>query len=279
MDKVSVIIPNYNRAELLIKAIQSALNQTYPIYEILVCDDGSTDNAELLVTELSAKHPKIKWINCGKNGRPAIPRNKGIELSEGTWLAFLDNDDEWDKYKIEEQIASLKNTQCKAVCSNAYKIDDFGSNKELYLSYTKSEIKFEELIQNNWVICSSVMIHKSLLKNTLKFPEESEYKAIEDYALWLKLATITNFCYINKPLVNYLDSPKHSIRKEGLNEWEQRILILKELLAWLQKNGMQKKQYNRIVLKHYIAALLKNIKYHFQKQFYKVKGAMKLLNI
>ena len=100
--KISVIIPNYNRSELLKKAITSVLNQSYAVLEILVCDDGSTDNSKEVIEQFN--NQTIKWIDCGKNGRPAIPRNIGVKKAKGNYIAFLDNDDEWLPTKIEEQV-------------------------------------------------------------------------------------------------------------------------------------------------------------------------------
>lgn len=88
------------------KAVTSALNQSYSVHEILICDDGSTDNSKELISNLN--NPKIKWIDSGKNGRPAIPRNIGIKNAEGNWIAFLDNDDEWLPYKLEKQVCFFR---------------------------------------------------------------------------------------------------------------------------------------------------------------------------
>ncbi|NBQ48494.1 MAG: glycosyltransferase family 2 protein, partial [Sphingobacteriia bacterium] len=88
---ISVIIPNYNRAAFLKQAIESVLAQTYPVLEILICDDGSQDESRSVV-QAFADH-RIQWLDCGRNGRPAIPRNKGVQRAKGQWLAFLDNDD------------------------------------------------------------------------------------------------------------------------------------------------------------------------------------------
>ena len=81
MSKVSVIIPTYNRQKTLHRAISSVLNQTYPIHELIICDDGSTDDSKLLVEQF--KDQRIKWLDCGRNGMPSIPRNKGIHLASG----------------------------------------------------------------------------------------------------------------------------------------------------------------------------------------------------
>ena len=117
---ISVVIPTYNRAKDLMIAIDSVLKQSYPVLEILVCDDGSNDQSKELV--LAINNSLVKWIDCGKNGGPAIPRNIGIKQSKGNWIAFLDSDDEWQSNKVEEQISQATKLNCKAVSSNAYKV-------------------------------------------------------------------------------------------------------------------------------------------------------------
>src|SRR4051794_13419670 len=101
-NSVSVIIPTWNRAATLGPAIQSVLNQTYPPREVLVCDDGSTDNSVDVVAQLDDQ--RIRWLPGGRGGRPAIPRNRGIGAATGEWLAFLDSDDEWLPDKLERQL-------------------------------------------------------------------------------------------------------------------------------------------------------------------------------
>lgn len=220
--KVSVVIPTYNRASLLVKAIESVLNQTYPVLEILVCDDGSTDNSKLLVSRFD--YQIVKWIDCGKNGRPAIPRNIGIKEAKGDWIAFLDSDDEWLSNKLEYQIKAVKLSHSNLICTNAWAYNE--SNKRLFFENTiNREIRFEELVRSNSIICSSVLCEKETLHRAFLFPEESELKALEDYILWLKVSMLTSVQYISEPLVMYLDVPAYSIRKESDDIIKQRAVI------------------------------------------------------
>lgn len=246
--EISVVIPNYNRATLLINAIESALTQTYPVLEILVCDDGSTDNSKELVKNLN--NPKVKWIDCGKNGRPAIPRNIGIKQSKGNWIAFLDNDDEWLNTKIYEQVKLIQNTNYLAVSSNAYNINNSNDNKNLLLKYTNPEITFTDLIKENNIICSSVLINKKLLIDNRFFPEAIKFKAIEDYVLWLCLSSKINFAYINKPLLNYLNDSQNSIRKNNSDPYTVFEIAFTELENWMEQKNIfltkdQKQNYSK----------------------------------
>jgi teichuronic acid biosynthesis glycosyltransferase TuaG len=220
---VSVVIPNYNRSQLLIKAIESVLNQTFLPIEILVCDDGSSDDSYAFVKRLN--HPIVQWLDCGKNGRPAIPRNKGIAAAKGNWVAFLDNDDTWHKEKLQIQIEAAQYSECKMICTNALIIQN-GNSKVYHDSGNSGKITFTQLIQSNAIVCSSVMCEKQLLQTCSGFPETAQLKALEDYVLWLKISAKENIYYLHTPLVNYLDTPTTSIRNNSVDTLQQRALIV-----------------------------------------------------
>ena len=254
-DSISVVIPTYNRANDLIKAVQSALNQTYPVMEILICDDGSTDNSKELIDQLNS--PVVKWIDCGKNGRPAIPRNIGITKSTGNWIAFLDSDDSWTPQKTEKQIAAVKQFGVKAVCSNAVRVRN-GQELGAYVVYDKDTISLQDLMIQNSVICSSAMIEKELLLKTSLFPTDRKLVA-EDYALWLRIATQTNFAFLNESLVRYFDNFETSVRSEYKGDnWDMFGVIFSDFKDWmkagkvvLNKADKQalKKQFKKIINK------------------------------
>lgn len=236
MKKVSVIIPVWNRADLLKRAINSTLNQSFPPLEILVCDDGSTDNNFEIIKSLN--NPKVKWIAGKHSGLPAVVRNRGIRKSKGEWLAFLDSDDEWLPTKLEKQLTFAQQNELLAVSSNAFLIrkqNNFGK----ILDFSKSVIAFRDLLNTNFIICSSVIIHKSLLKKCEGFPEGPSLIATEDYALWLRIATQTYFGYIREPLMYYNDNI-HSVRTKGPQTLiEQKEIVYKNFLRWIKhKNNL-----------------------------------------
>lgn len=247
--QVSVIIPTWNRAEKVVKAIKSALNQTLPVLEVLVCDDDSTDNTYQVVK--SIKDKRLKWLPGQHTGLPAVVRNRAIKESRGEWIAFLDSDDEWFPEKLEKQLTLVKKTGSLAICCNACGIDNKG-NKKKYLSYTKNLITFSDLISVNYVICSSVIIHHSLLPKCFGFPEISDLKTGQDYAFWLRISTQTNFVYLNKILVNYNNDPNNTIRKFTKDTYKQKQMVLKDFLRWAWKNKISTayliKAFNEYIL-------------------------------
>lgn len=229
---VSVIIPTWNRARGLEKAIISVIDQTYRQIEILICDDGSTDNSLEIVTKLQKKYPAIVWVPGAHFGGPARARNRGLKHAKGEWVAFLDSDDRWVSTKIMNQINFAKKYNLSFVSTNAVKI--VSGQKARYLPglSDSQDYTFTDLLQNNHIICSSVLVKKSIIDQVDGFPEDSRFIAVEDYVAWLKISLITRIGYLSEPLVEYLDSPKETIRNRWLNSTQQMNIIVPHLVGW-----------------------------------------------
>jgi len=232
MGIVSVVISTWNRPHLLKRAILSVLSQTIQPLEVFVCADGMEDPAEKVVKEIG--HPTVKYVPGPHMGRPAIPRNRGIRAANGEWVAFLDDDDEWLPNKLEKQLAVLKKEGYQASCSNALRICDDNSITPFYKISFPPHLHFEEILQENKIICSSALAHSSLFKLVDGFPEDSDLVGVEDYALWLRIACLTDWVYISEPILRYRDAPSQSIRSNSSSEFEQRRRVLQKCLDWMQ---------------------------------------------
>ncbi len=210
---VSVIIPTYNRREMLKIAINSVLAQTYTHFELLICDDGSCDGSKEMVECINDS--RVHWIDGENSGRPAVPRNRGIKSAKGEWIAFLDSDDYWVERKLEIQIEEAKKQSVDAVCTNASLIRGNKLLKDLYFKTgTERLLSFKSIKNTNPIICSSMMLRSSVVKLAGNFPEDIKYKAIEDYALWFSASMLTDILYLAQPLTVYRDEPEESIRGE-----------------------------------------------------------------
>lgn len=256
MSDVSVIIPTWNRAETIEKAVRSALAQTVSPLEVLVCDDGSTDNTEQIVKSIGDQ--RVRWIPGPHGGRPSIPRNRGIMESKGEWLAFLDSDDEWLPEKLDRQLSLAGKIGCKAICCNAYRFIPDRGIEGVLLQWGKEMVTFQDLLQVNHVICSSALIHRSLSETVIGFPEAPQLKALEDYALWLRVSTQTDFAFVNEPLVIYRDDANSSVRKEGTDVWLQKKLVLKDFRQWAKRHAVSDVQLSK-ARKAYFSAIIKKI--------------------
>jgi len=228
--RVSVIIPTYQRAEALERAVRSALAQTWPVHEVIVCDDGSTDDSRERIAALGDQ--RVRWSSGERAGRPAIPRNRGIALATGEWIAFLDDDDEWLPAKLDMQLARCAAEQTAACCTNAERVLPGQGKGSPYFQDMKGPFRLAELLPVNRVICSSVLVKREVLHRTGGFPETVALRALEDYALWLRVAAFTPFSYCPEPLVRYIDAPAGSLRSTAVNIDVQRDAVLSDLRAW-----------------------------------------------
>ena len=228
---VSVVIPSFNRLDYLLRAIESVLNQTYSKTEIIVVNDGSTEEGYL-----EHKYIKdIKQINLEQNQKiingfgPGNIRNFGINKASGDWIAFLDDDDLWLKDKLEIQLDHLKGTDLKMSSTDALIGNGIYNEKLKYKSllndYYYKKIKkavfrnyfinrFKKLIYPetftkdfittvNPIITSTVLLDKDLI-NQLNGFRNLPYAA--DYDLWKGVLQFTDCQYIDKPLIYYDNS-------------------------------------------------------------------------
>jgi glycosyltransferase involved in cell wall biosynthesis len=234
---VSVIIPTWNRARDLPRAVYSVLAQTYENVEVLICDDGSTDESRVLIQGITDS--RVHWIDGAHVGLPAAPRNRGLQVAEGEWVAFLDSDDYWLTNKLESQLNRIdaSNGRLLASCCNAIRQTDFHVNeahKLLLPRHTEDvEIGLKQLMEDNLVITSTVLLHRSLLPAIGAFPVEFGLKVGEDYAYWLRVASLTPIAFHGVALTNYYDSPTTSVRASARNEGLVKLRIWRNYFYWL----------------------------------------------
>ncbi|VAY86771.1 glycosyl transferase, family 2 [hydrothermal vent metagenome] len=179
--KISVVIPTFNRANFLKQTICSILKQSVQVDEIIVIDDGSTDNTELICN--SIKH--IKYIYQDNRGVSSA-RNHGIRISSNNWIAFCDSDDIWHKDKIKKQILFHKNNP-NILISHA---DETWIFNQKIIKKKRYQLKphgycFEENISYCKIGTSTIMINKSIFDDIGLFDEN--LTACEDYDLWLRI--------------------------------------------------------------------------------------------
>lgn len=206
---VSVVIPTYNHAHFLGKAIQSVLDQTYSNWEMLIIDNHSTDNTDEIVN--SFNEPRIQLLKIKNNGVIAASRNKGISKAKGDWVAFLDSDDCWYPRKLETVMnVALKIDDCDVYSTNEYMVNSKTGERSV-LSYGPYKNNFYEvlLLEGNCLSPSATIIKCSFLKNNdIFFNESPDYIAVEDYDLWLRLALFgAKFYFINSIQGEYIIHP------------------------------------------------------------------------
>jgi len=261
MSMVSVIIPTWNRAATIERAVNSVIKQTHSNLEVLVCDDGSSDDTETIIK--SIQDSRVRWIPGLRSGRPSVPRNRGIRESRGEWLAFLDSDDEWLPHKIENQLQVAEKSKCQAVCSNAYRFIPQTNRSGIMLQLAAENqdgyrcFDFFNVVVDNPVICSSLLLHRSVLDRIAGFPEDRELKLGDDYALWIRTATQTSIAAVAEPLLKYLNDAADRVTDTVItNRWTIRKHVFRNFLQWAASRNVPE-DYLNIARNEYYLALQK----------------------
>lgn len=189
-DVVSIIVPCYNAEAFIAETIATVLNQSYKHWELIIVDDCSTDSSRDIIRTFLEKDERITLIELNENsGRPAVPRNIGCAVANGSYIAFLDADDLWHRQKLELQLNFMKKNNAAFSCTDFERFNALDEIKELAKTgYTEAHLKgyitHWRLIQKNVINNSSVMLEKKLM-DMVDFIEDIRYKAIEDYHCWL----------------------------------------------------------------------------------------------
>lgn len=226
--KVSVIIPFYNREKLTIRAIKSVLNQTYKNTEIILVDDCSTKNNELLKKFISDKS-NIKYYKTKHNRGPAGARNLGIEKSKGNYIAFLDSDDEFLPNKIEYQLYQMLLNKAKASYTNYIAVQK--QTKKEMISFTSNDNNYNEFYCDCKIATPTIMFEKGFIDdNNLKYNENID--VIEDILFYLDVIKHTEFLYIPDFLSNV-----HVLGNSTVNNYVKQKKGIKNILKYIYDNN------------------------------------------
>ena len=201
---VSVIIPTYNRAHLIERAIKSVLNQTYQDFELIIIDDGSTDNTNEVLKKYIESDNRIQYIRHKINKGGSAARNTGIKNSVGKYIAFLDSDDEWLPEKLMEQLNVFKDESYEigAVYSGFQYIDIKGNHKGRQHIPKSEGYIYDDLLTKNCVgSASTILIKKECLDQVELFDET--LPSCQDWDMWIKIAKYYKFAFVKAPLVKY----------------------------------------------------------------------------
>ena len=206
--EVSVVIPTYNRASQVMRAIESVLAQTYKDYEIIVVDDGSTDQTRKLLDPYSGCIRYVYQANAG----PAAARNTGITRAEGEWLAFLDSDDIWLPHKLETQLShciNLKADLCfhdlSVFDENITSWNEFVCKKDRGLLPAKTGVLLDAyqrmMTTGHLFLTPAFFVKRSVISDAGYFNET--FKTSEDLDLYFRLAARHRVAYISEVLATF----------------------------------------------------------------------------
>lgn len=226
-DLVSVIIPTYNRAHLIKRSVESVLNQTYKNLELIIVDDGSTDNTKEVIDSFNDK--RIVYVKQENQGACAA-RNKGIDTAKGKYVAFQDSDDVWHLDKLKIQVQKLKEKNADIVFCKMFL---FGN---LIKRVIPKNLK-EGLLQKDTLplgISTGTILGKREVFFNNKF--DTSIPRLQDFELALRIQKKHSIYCIDKPLINYY------VQEDSISSSSEKILKAWEII--LEKNKNFLKEYS-----------------------------------
>lgn len=212
--KVSVIIPTFNRAKLIKRSIQSVLDQTYQDFEVIIVDDGSTDDTKSVIE--SFKNPRIKYISHDINKGPSAARNAGIKNAKGKYIAFQDSDDEWLPEKLEKQMECFDTVSPRVsiVYCGLWRKKDKNISLIPPPSVSPKDGDINLFIcRGNFIAMPTVVCEKECFNKAGLFDEKFHH--FEDWELLIRLSRYSRIKYIDEPLVMSYFTPG-GVNEQGL---------------------------------------------------------------
>jgi glycosyltransferase involved in cell wall biosynthesis len=235
---VSVVIPTYNRGNLIKRSIQSAINGNYKNIEVIVVDDNSTDNTFQIVSALQKKDSRIRYIKLDKRNGAQAARNRGIIEATGEFIAFLDSDDTWESNKLETQIEVLKSANYNpyiVIHSNCFCYDEATGKKWIWnLPITEGKC-YELLLQRPSPVFPSILTSRIALFDIGLLDEN--IIAYQEWDTSIRLSKICEFVHIQKPLFTYHLHSGETISKNVIKDIQGYLQIVEKYKFALIEKG------------------------------------------
>ena len=243
--KVSVVIPTYNRSAEVQNAIQSVLCQTFTDLEVIVVDDGSSDDTRKVLAETFGD--RIRYCFQTNQGLSAA-LNKGLAETRGEWVAFLDSDDLWEKEKLEWQFKALErfSPQCGACYTDVRFLNHPETRTMFQLAEKKDRHEETMGVSTNvlklvarpggagMVVCiCSVLARVDLVRRSGGFDTNLRFGMDSDFLF--RLAMLTDFCYVNRPLIWVDRSPAEQRHVGASSEWDKMEFVLRQAQIRFEK--------------------------------------------
>ncbi len=240
---VSIIIPTYNRRQSIGRSVRSVLNQTYRDFELIIVDDGSTDNTKELVADFNDE--RIRYVRHEGNKGEAAARNTGIKAARCDYIAYQDSDDEWLPEKLARQIELLENAspEMGVIYTGFWKAEN---HKRTYVPFSwvsqKNGDIHKELLKGNFIGSPVVLIKKECFNKVGLFDER--LRNLVDWEMWLRISKRYHFRCVDEPLaVAHYDSDNVSDNPDSL---------IDALELVLEKNHHEFEAEKKLLAKHWI---------------------------
>jgi glycosyltransferase involved in cell wall biosynthesis len=237
--KISAIIPTYNYARYVRRAVDSALNQTYPVAEVIVVDDGSTDNTREVLAEYGNRIRYVYQANRGLSGA----RNTGIREATSPWVAFLDSDDCWMPEKIERQVKLVEADPTVDLVYTASMLH-FTDGRVTPTGVVEPSQLWPRFRYINSVTPSTVLIRRDLIMKAGGFDETLRY--CEDWEMWVRLGPKVKYAAVAEPSIAYQITPGSLSANVAQELATAERIIDKTLVKDLR--GLQRLYWRRLIL-------------------------------
>jgi glycosyltransferase involved in cell wall biosynthesis len=241
----TLIIPTYNRAFLIGKALQSVLDQSFQSFEVIVVDDGSTDNTEAVVKEFQSD--QVIYYKKENEERGAS-RNFGWSIARGSYISFLDSDDIIYSNHFQEAYSFLNENDSVCCYAQAYETRNAVTNEVIRHTYPMPTPTINmQILSGNFLSCFGVFLKRDIFPK-MSFEEDRNFAGTEDWLLWLQLAARYPFYYNNIVTGAMLEHEKRSVLSFKENSLLYRTELLKKKLANDKDfvNAFGKKQVDKI---------------------------------
>jgi glycosyltransferase involved in cell wall biosynthesis len=224
---IAVVIPVYNASRTIIRALESVFNQTLLPAEVIIVDDGSTDDSITVINQSGYKH-LVSLISVA-NGGPSLARNIGIKASKSKYIALLDADDEWIfNDKLKQQLAIIESSK-RIVLVDTFAKVYWDKDKVHDMTLVKSGNEFARLLYDNTInATSSVLIRRSAIEEAGYF--DTEIRFGEDRLLWALLAKLGEFATLEEFAV-YKENHLYNLTAKGEENFKYRQMVVSKLLS------------------------------------------------
>ena len=271
---VSIVIRTYNRADLIARAVKSALSQNFQDFEIIVADDGSTDGTEKIVSQIASKDSRVKFFSQTHSGKPGKTLNLGLKNSQGKYIAMLDSDDEWLPSKLEKQVQLLEsgNPDIGFVLCNTLAIKPNGEQEEKKLERTSNFL--ESILLKGYLYPSSMLAKKEIFDSI--GPIDENCLIADDWDMFIRMAQKCNYDFVDEPLYKYYI---HSSNISFSKNYSRRAFDLEYIL---NKHSDLYEQYPKILEYQYVTLASYIINFgdmkkarNYLKKSYKLDSSLK----
>lgn len=269
-DLISVVIPTYNGSKYLLSTVMSALNQSYSPIEVIVVDDGSTEDIAAVLNVVISRIKYIRQVNRG----PAAARNHGIMASKGSYIAFLDHDDVWLPDNLKSKMEVLKNNpECAMVYSYPELIDAVGRTLPVnYHVICPSGSVFEDFLHHNRIATfSTTLIRRNIFERVGMLDESPEITCCDDYDMWLRITEVDRIIFSPDKSVKYRIHEQNLLKDHSLSFSSNINVFSKALRERSTVSQMAQKKLSNIVNEHlYIKYLVYAFNFYYDMCNYKM---------